>query len=142
MIGKYFLVFSVSLLKFSIAAGLGLGFGFTFWESIVVLGLGGTISVFFFTYAFDFIVKKLFKKENNKSKNDFTKKIAERFGLPGLAMLGPVLLSPPGAIAVALALGISKSEILKWMLGGIYLWTLVFAIFGPSVFELFYSLIS
>jgi uncharacterized membrane protein len=47
----------------------------------------------------------------------------QRYGFIGLALVAPLFPGPPGAAALALALGISGRRVLLWMTIGVILWT-------------------
>ncbi len=50
------------------------------------------------------------------------RRLYERFGLPGLALLGPLLTGVHVAALAALAAGSTRRPTLVWLLGGIALW--------------------
>lgn len=52
----------------------------------------------------------------------------ERYGFIGLALVAPLFPGPPGAAALALALGIPGHRVLLWMSIGIVLWTAGFTL--------------
>jgi uncharacterized membrane protein len=52
----------------------------------------------------------------------------ERYGFIGLALVAPLFPGPPGAAALALALGIPGRRVLLWMSIGIILWTAGFTL--------------
>jgi uncharacterized membrane protein len=52
----------------------------------------------------------------------------QRYGFIGLALLAPLFPGPPGAAALALALGIPGRRVLLWMSIGIILWTAGFTL--------------
>ncbi|PID21513.1 DNA-binding protein [Sporosarcina sp. P3] len=55
-------------------------------------------------------------------------KIWKRYGIPGLALLGPVLIGSHLAAFLALALGSSKSQTTIWLLLSLAIWSIVFGI--------------
>ncbi|PIC97628.1 DNA-binding protein [Sporosarcina sp. P26b] len=63
--------------------------------------------------------------------------IWKRFGIPGLALLGPVLIGSHLATFLALALGSSKSQTAIWLLISLAIWSVVFGtltVMGVDVF--------
>jgi Ca2+/H+ antiporter, TMEM165/GDT1 family len=62
------------------------------------------------------------------------RQVYDRFGLPGLALLGPLLTGVHVAALVGLAAGSSRRPTLAWLLGGVALWAALAA--GATVFGL------
>ena len=52
----------------------------------------------------------------------------ERYGFIGLALVAPLFPGPPGAAALALALGVPGRRVLLWMSIGIIVWTAGFTL--------------
>jgi uncharacterized membrane protein len=52
----------------------------------------------------------------------------QRYGFIGLALVAPLFPGPPGAAALALALGIPGRRVLLWMSVGVLLWTAGFTL--------------
>jgi len=55
-------------------------------------------------------------------------RVWERYGFIGLALVAPLFRGPPGAAALALALGIPGRRVLLWMSIGVILWTAGFTL--------------
>lgn len=62
------------------------------------------------------------------------RRLYERYGLPGLALLGPLVTGVHVAALVALAAGSPRRPTLGWLLGGVVLWSAVAA--SATVFGL------
>lgn len=56
------------------------------------------------------------------------KSIMERYGLPGLALLAPVLLGTDIAAVLAFSLGLSRTRVIQWMGISLVVWTIAMAI--------------
>jgi hypothetical protein len=109
-------VFLMCSVKFGIA-GMPMAvflFNFSFWKAFIVCTSGGITGVFVFTY-FLAIIKKWFtqllskfKKPNAQPKKKFTftnklvVKVKQKFGLVGLAIVTPPILSIPLGIFFSL----------------------------------------
>lgn len=52
-------------------------------------------------------------------------RIWERYGVIGLGLLGPLLVSPPGSAALGVALGAPRKRLLFWLSVGVSLWSTV-----------------
>lgn len=66
--------------------------------------------------------------ERISRKRSRTQRIAERFGVPGLALLGPFVIGVHAAAAFAMATGASRRQTLGWFMASIALCSLLFAI--------------
>jgi Ca2+/H+ antiporter, TMEM165/GDT1 family len=55
------------------------------------------------------------------------RRLYDRFGLPGMALLGPLLTGVHVAAVVALTAGSPRRPTLGWLLGGIVLWSVLAA---------------
>lgn len=126
------LVFLGSIVKFSmgtltaIAADLGLG-------GSLANVIGGIIGIVAFTYLGGFIQEFFIRKFPNRfgrrftSSNRFLVRVKQRFGLGGIAVLTPIVLSIPVGVLFALALTHDKKKIMISMLVSMFFWaTLLF----------------
>ena len=62
---------------------------------------------------------------------------SSRYGLPGVAVLSPLLMGAPLGTLLALALGAPRGRLLRWMVASVVAWGVVLAgvaAFGVSVF--------
>lgn len=125
--------------KFAIGFPIAIhSFDMNFWESIVFGVASGTLGNIAFIYAGDFInhqidrfIRKLRGKRPAKPKKIFSKKIRRfvriknRFGLPGLALLTPVLISIPIGNFLATRFFHNKKVVLLYMEAAVLVWTLI-----------------
>ncbi|WP_026696124.1 small multi-drug export protein [Peribacillus kribbensis] len=65
---------------------------------------------------------KMFKQETR------SRKIWEKYGIPGLALLAPVIIGTDIAAILALSFGSSKLRVVVWMTISLGIWTVIFAI--------------
>ncbi|MGJ9384944.1 small multidrug efflux protein - like protein [Salipaludibacillus neizhouensis] len=72
--------------------------------------------------------KTLKNKEKQSSKNNRAMNVFRKYGLPGLAILGPLLTGIHLAAIIALSLKIDKNKITVWMGGSLLVWTLFITI--------------
>ncbi len=132
---KYLLVFALSSVKIIFGPTLGLAYGFSVAETIMISVLGMMTTVYLLTYFGEYI-RIIFRKLSfrKKKKKVFTPKkrrfvrIWRQYGVPGIAFLTPILLSPPGGAILANAFKGKRKEIIKWM------W--VFSIFWSVILTL------
>lgn len=52
----------------------------------------------------------------------------DRYGVPGVSLLGPLLLPPVFTASMLIAAGVGKSRVLIWQAIGIVLWVIAFAL--------------
>ena len=54
-------------------------------------------------------------------------RIVDRFGAPGLGLLGPVAVGTPAAAMIGIGLKIKRGPLLAWLLVGTLIWSAVLA---------------
>ncbi|MFV0432920.1 MAG: hypothetical protein ACK5LO_02895 [Leucobacter sp.] len=52
----------------------------------------------------------------------------DRYGVPGVSLLGPLLLPPAFTAPMLIAVGVDKTRVLIWQAIGIVLWVVVFSL--------------
>ncbi|WP_087973236.1 small multi-drug export protein [Oceanobacillus rekensis] len=136
MIYEYVLVFigaATPWLEIALVIPLGIIRGLSpFW----VMGLsfiGNLLTVIPIIIGFEkfkiWFAKRNQKKEKETSKRtNRGKKIWDKYGLPGLAMLGPILTGTHIAAIIGMSLGSEKKWVTLWMIISIGVWTLIFGI--------------
>ncbi|WP_258102540.1 hypothetical protein [Marinoscillum sp. MHG1-6] len=128
-IWKYLVVYLLSGLKFIFGPSLGLSFGMSI-PVIAILTTAGMMSTVYLITHFGEEIRALTIRVFGvrKKKKVFTKRnrrfvtIWNKYGVKGIALLTPLLLSPPGGTILANALGGKKNEIITWMwiFGGVF----------------------
>ncbi|PID00719.1 small multi-drug export protein [Sporosarcina sp. P29] len=114
-----------------VAVPLGILRGMSLATAVVVGFAGNALTIVLEILVF----QKLKKWWESKKKTDVktpskrtarAEKIWTRYGVPGLALLGPVLIGSHLAAFLALALGSSKSHTAIWLLLSLAIWSIVF----------------
>jgi hypothetical protein len=77
---------------------------------------------------------KALSKKSERAKN-----IMNKYGLPGLALLGPILIGTHIAAFIGMTLGATKKNTTVWLTASIALWSLVFGIATALGFDFFTS---
>lgn len=131
-------VFLMSTVKFVFGGvPLALGLGFSFFQAVTVTSLGGFVGVTFFVYTSDKLIayfkkRKILKQLENPNqirKKVFTRTnkiiiiVKQRFGLLGISLLTPLLLSIPIGCFLAVRYFNDKQRILFYMFGSILFWS-------------------
>jgi uncharacterized membrane protein len=131
-------VFLMSTVKFVFGGvPLALGLGFSFFQAVTVTSLGGFVGVTVFVYTSDKLIAYLKKRKilkqlenpNQIRKKSFTRTnkiiiiVKQRFGLLGISLLTPLLLSIPIGCFLAVRYFNDKQKILFYMFGSILFWS-------------------
>lgn len=131
-------VFLMSTVKFVFGGvPLALGLGFSFFQAVTVTSLGGFVGVTVFVYTSDKLIAYLKKRKilkqlenpNQIRKKSFTRTnkiiiiVKQRFGLLGISLLTPLLLSIPIGCFLAVRYFNDKQRILIYMFGSILFWS-------------------
>ncbi|MBT2688168.1 small multi-drug export protein [Bacillus sp. ISL-47] len=109
---------------------------------VAVLSFGGNfLTVFLLIVLFERFQLRRSKKKGPEEKESGRakrgKKIWNRYGLPGLALAGPILIGTHIAAAIAMGLGAKKQWTTLWMVVSLVLWSGIFAIATQYGFEFF-----
>ena len=70
-------------------------------------------------------------------KNERAKRIWNKYGLPGLAMLGPILIGTHIAAFIGMTLGATKKNTTLWLTISIGVWTWAFGVLTALGFDFF-----
>jgi len=149
---KYLLILAISSVKFLFAPPLSFEFGFTFLQTWLVTTIGGVAGVVFFFYLSKGILALYFRylarhfspyymklravvwKRNQfpipasrifTFRNKSLVKIRRRYGLPGIVILTPILLSIPLGTFLALKYYSGQKNLLAYLLLSIVGWSLL-----------------
>ncbi|WP_174731659.1 small multi-drug export protein [Mesobacillus harenae] len=106
--------------------------------SVGLLAFIGNLStvyllVIFFEKYQEWRVRKKGKPSKKQARGE---KVWRKYGLPGLAFLGPLVIGSHIAAIVGLALGAKKRPTLLWMTISLAVWTLVFTLTSVYAIEL------
>lgn len=115
-------IFFLTMVKFIFGPTLGYLARLNIFTTILVT-IGGTMaSVVLFTFFGTWLREKIMKRFERKNQKRFTpnkRKIVtlwKKYGLAGVAILTPLLLTPIGGTVVAVSFGSPKQKILLYML--------------------------
>jgi Na+-transporting NADH:ubiquinone oxidoreductase subunit NqrB len=136
----------VGLSTVKVLAGLAMAIthGMKPWEIFAALAAGSMIGVTFFTF-FGLTIRRWRKERRmrlgivkplNYRKARKWKRMWLRFGLPGIALLTPPLISPPIGALIAVIFERRKGRILAYMGVSILLWSALFALVGDQILAL------
>ncbi|MBL7842966.1 MAG: hypothetical protein KF846_16380 [Cyclobacteriaceae bacterium] len=135
-------VYFSCLIKFVIGPIAGYGLGLHIITTILTTIAGTMTSVVAFTYFGDWLRAKVLKRWIATRKkfspgNRRAVRIWQRFGLIGVAVLTPLLLTPIGGTVLAVSFGAPKEKILFYMLVSASFFAVLFSVaiygFGEAV---------
>jgi hypothetical protein len=125
-------VFISSMLKFILGPLTGYAAGLHILTTIIATTAGMMCSVIAFTYFGDWIRSRM--KGWFSTSKSFTEKnprligIWKKFGLPGIAALTPLILTPIGGTILAVGFGSPKEKIIIYMLVSAVAWAIIFTV--------------
>ncbi|MCL7747358.1 small multi-drug export protein [Halalkalibacter alkaliphilus] len=101
----------------------------------VILGLVGNIVTVFLVIAFVDKIKAWRKKKKGEEEGQVdskrsvrAQKIWNKYGLPGLSIIGPLFVGSHVTAFMSVSLGATKKKAFVWMTASITIWTIVFVI--------------
>lgn len=139
---KIISVYFSSMLKFILGPIGGYAAGLNLIATILTTIAGMMTMVFLFTYFSNWLKKhviaKIFRKKNKFSvSNKKFVKIWRKYGLVGVAVLTPIILTPIGGTLLAVSAGSPKEKIILYMFISAVLWAIIFSgiiyFFGKQV---------
>lgn len=137
---KYFTVYFLSGLKFVFGPTFGVANDLPASVVILLTSLGMMTTIYLFTFFGDEL--RRFISRFRKNKKIFSKrsrrfvKIWRKFGLKGLCLLTPLILTPPGGGLLVNLVSSKKKVILKWMWISALLWSTVITLIIKYAFWL------
>ncbi len=127
-------VYLFSMFKFVLGPATGVLAELNFFTTVILTIAGMMTSVTLFTFLGEYVRVWYFKKFQKKDSRVFTRKkrtmvrVWRRFGMIGVAMLTPVILSPIGGTIIAVSFGEDKWRIFIYMLLSSILWSLILSV--------------
>ncbi|ANU25695.1 small multi-drug export protein [Planococcus versutus] len=145
MIYEYFLVFlgaAIPWFEIALVIPLGIIWGLSpFWVMLLAF-VGNMVTVLALIIGFDrfqiwYNNRQKAKSKTVSKKNERAKRIWNKYGLPGLAILGPILIGTHIAAFIGMTLGATKKNTTVWLTISIAAWTLAFGILTALGFDFF-----
>ncbi|MFD1863897.1 small multi-drug export protein [Planococcus sp. FY231025] len=144
---EYLMVFvgaAVPWLEIALVIPLGIVWGLSPFWVIVTAFVGNMLTVLALIIGFEKFRVWYAKRQEAKGKapskkSERAKKIMNKYGLPGLALLGPILIGTHIAAFIGMTLGATKRNTTVWLTASIALWSLVFGIATALGFDFFTS---
>jgi hypothetical protein len=115
----------LSIFKYGIGIFSAINSSIGFWPSILVNLIGGGIGILLFIHFGYWITKKYYDYKFKKDKykrfswwNRFLVNVKRKFGLIGIAIFSPILLTIPVGVMLALQITANKYKIFRYIFGG------------------------
>jgi len=147
LILKILSVISLSSVKFLFAAPTSIALGFNFIETVILCIIGGSLGVLVFTFSSKYVYKiidfttkpfrskkKISKKKNG---NQLAEKIAKKYGLVGLSIVTPSIISIPIGTLLAIKLFPDKKKVISFLIFSVIIWALILASAGDYLVDYF-----
>jgi membrane protein DedA with SNARE-associated domain len=134
-------IYFSSMLKFILGPAGGYAVGLNLVTTILTTVSGMMTVVFLFTFFEKWIRTKIFgrfkKRKINLKRAARLEKLWKRYGLIGVALLTPIILTPIGGTLLAVSSGSPKDKIIFYMFVSASFWSVVFSMifyfFGNQV---------
>lgn len=141
----YFLVFlgaAIPWLELGLVIPLGIIAGMNPLAVMIVGFIGNMVTVVALIIGFDKF--KLWLAKRNEGKEKKVSKRSERakvfwnkYGLPGMLLLGPILIGTHVAAFIGMTLGASKAKTTIWSTLSIGIWAIIFGVVTSLGFDFF-----
>ncbi len=134
-------VFGLSSAKFMMGVALGVGLRLPFVVQVLCTGGGAVVGIFVTAYLGDGIralVRRRFPAKpkppvaegDPPPKTPLAVRVWDKWGLAGLAIIGPITLGPVVAVVTAISLGAPRSKVITFMTVTTLVWSVVFGAFS------------
>ena len=141
----YFLVFlgaAIPWLELGLVIPLGIISGMNPIAVIIVGFIGNMVTVLALIIGFNKFKLWLAKRNEGKVKKESkrserAKELWDKYGLPGMLMLGPILIGTHVAAFIAMTLGASKARTTIWSTISIGIWAIIFGTVTSLGFDFF-----
>lgn len=125
-------VFLSSMIKFILGPIGGFAAGLTLTTTILTTVAGMMTSVLAFTFFGDWLRDKVFHRlmKNRDNPSERFKRFAgiwKKYGIAGVAILTPIILTPIGGTLLAVSLGTPKDKLVFYMFLSAAFWSVIFS---------------
>jgi membrane protein DedA with SNARE-associated domain len=125
-------IYFFCMLKFILGPVGGYAAGLNLVTTILTTVFGMMTVVFLVTYSGNWLREKVFsrfikKKNRSAAGNHSIANIWKKYGLPGVALLTPIILTPIGGTLLAVSSGSPKEKIIFYMFISAAIWSVIFS---------------
>ena len=137
-----FILAAIPWIELAAIIPLSIAFGLQPIPVAIVGFAGNWLTVFLLIVLFDRFQQWRSRRRAQRGENapegtrqQRAKRIMEKYGLPGLAFTGPLLIGSHIAAAVAMAFGAKRGPVTLWLTISLAVWTVVIAIISYYGFD-------
>lgn len=145
LVNTYILIFLTGMLGIWKAVPVGVAFGadpFGIWLMTTLGATAAVIILYFFGNRIrDYLTRKRRGRQKSR-KNRRAAHLFEKYGTPGLGLLGCLLMGPNMTMLIGLVIVKSPIKLLYWTICGIVVWSLAITLLAMLSVDLFHLLIS
>ncbi|PZR53218.1 hypothetical protein DNL40_08990 [Xylanimonas oleitrophica] len=128
----------IPLIESYLGSFLGIAFGVPAWVAVPAAVLGNLVCTIGLVLVTSRVRAAATRGRLRKEKDDtwFRRRVAraaERYGVPGASLLGPLTLPSQVTATVLVALGARRNQVILWQSISIVLWGLAFGLFGEAL---------
>lgn len=126
---KICLVVGLSSVKHASGAPLAASLGFSYLEAALLMTFGGLLGILIMLYCMQTVKYAATKYLPSKKKKVFNKrnrmivKVRKKFGMAGLALIGPLVISLPITVIIMTAIFGDKRKVLLYTGLSVVLWS-------------------
>jgi uncharacterized membrane protein len=137
-------VIGLGALRVLPALGLAMTYNFSGPEIFISLSIGGILGIVFFTF-FGVRIRRWRKARRMRlghtkplkiRRARRMKRLWNKFGIIGIALLTPPMISPPLGALIAVFFNERPARIYLFMFLSVFLWSAVFALVGQQILDL------
>ena len=104
--------------------------------AVVAAIIGNTVSMLAFVLSAHGIRGKVTKDQELSPKRQKLKRMFDRFGVPGMSLLGQLVLPSQITSAAMVSFGASKNAVIAWQIVSIILWGVLFGVLASLGIQL------
>lgn len=142
---EYLLVFlggAIPWLEIALVVPLGIISGLSPVGVMIAAFSGNLLTVLFVIFGFEKVKEWMAKRKKNKEdgpskKEERGKRLWNKYGMPGIALLGPFLIGSHLSAFIGLVFGAKKRTATLWMVISIALWTIILGVLTAMGFDFF-----
>ena len=144
---KWLSVFALSSVKMLLGGmPLAISYSFTPLEAFSATALGSITGCFFFVYCGNWVLKRWEGRKGHIKKPLLAKKIKSlrkfirirnKYGMPGIAILTPAVLSIPVGCLLAVRFYHHPTIVLRWLIPSCLLWCALLSFAHQLIYSLF-----
>ncbi|WP_300342527.1 small multi-drug export protein [Nesterenkonia sp.] len=122
---------------------VGVVVGMPLWAAVISAAIGNAVSVAVVVYGAHWIREQVLKRrepkelsDRQRSRREKAQRLFDKFGVPGVSLLGPVALPSQFTAPLMVSFGASRHRVMVWMAVSIVLWGLGMALLAVGFLHL------